>query len=197
VNAVIIRGINDHEIESLAEFAVRESLVLRFIEFMPLDSGRAWQREMVVPGVVILRRLQAYGARTAESARADLVAEHADSAVRAPSTFELQPVSGANKSETAKRWRIGGSQAEIGIIAPVTEPFCGHCNRIRITADGKLRTCLFSVVEHDLRSRLRGGANDEALCDYLHEVVGQKEDRHRIGEPDFKFASRSMSCIGG
>ena len=171
VNAVIIRGINDHEIEALAEFAMRESLVLRFIEFMPLDSGRAWQREMVMPGAEILRRLQA--------------------------RFELLPVATTNKSETAKRWRIGESRGEIGIIAPVTEPFCGHCNRIRLTADGKLRTCLFSVAEHDVRSRLRGAATDEELRDYFREVVGQKEDRHHIGEPDFKFASRSMSCIGG
>jgi len=171
VNAVIIRGINDHEIEALAGFAARESIALRFIEFMPLDSGRAWQREMVLPGREILLRLKAH--------------------------FELVPLSSANKSETAKRWRIGNSAAEIGIIAPVTEPFCGHCNRIRLTADGKLRTCLFSVAEHDLRSRLRGGVHDAALRDYLQEVVGQKEDRHHIGEPDFKFASRSMSCIGG
>jgi len=172
VNAVIIRGINDHEIEALAAFAARESLVLRFIEFMPLDSGRAWQREMVVPGKEILQRLQA-------------------------TTTGLAPVVSDNKSETAKRWRVAGSSAEIGIIAPVSEPFCGHCNRIRLTADGKLRTCLFSTVEHDFRSRLRDAATDEALSDYLHEVVGQKEARHHIGEPDFKFASRSMSCIGG
>ncbi|HEY0552478.1 MAG TPA: GTP 3',8-cyclase MoaA, partial [Verrucomicrobiae bacterium] len=116
VNAVIIRGINDHEIEALAQFAIAESLALRFIEFMPLDSGRAWQRDMVMPGREILGRLQ--------------------------QRFELtQSVSG-NKSETAKRWRLGTS-AEIGIIAPVTEPFCGHCNRLRLTADGKMRTCLF------------------------------------------------------
>ena len=171
VNAVVIRGINDHEIEALAEFAARESLALRFIEFMPLDSGRAWQREMVVPGKEILQRLQA--------------------------RFELSPVTSANKSETAKRWRIGAGGAEIGIIAPVSEPFCGHCNRIRLTADGKLRTCLFSVVEHDLRSRLRGAASDDDLRAVLRTAVGQKEDRHHIGEPDFKFASRSMSCIGG
>ena len=172
INAVVIRGINDHEIEALAAFAVRESLVLRFIEFMPLDSGRAWQKEMVVPGKEILQRLQA-------------------------STANLEPVISANKSETAKRWRVAGSEAEIGIIAPVSEPFCGHCNRIRLTADGKLRTCLFSTVEHDFRSRLRGDADDDALRDYFHEVVAQKEARHHIGEPDFKFASRSMSCIGG
>jgi len=171
VNAVIIRGINDREIETLAEFAVREQVVLRFIEFMPLDSGRAWQREMVVPGSEILRRLQA--------------------------RFELRPVTSSNQSETAKRWKIADSNAEIGIIAPVSEPFCGHCNRLRLTADGKLRTCLFSTIEHDLRGRLRGGASDEDLRDYLHGVVAQKEARHHIGEPDFEFASRSMSCIGG
>ncbi|HTD65928.1 MAG TPA: GTP 3',8-cyclase MoaA, partial [Candidatus Limnocylindria bacterium] len=171
VNAVIIRGVNDHEIEALAEFAVRESIAFRFIEFMPLDSGRAWQRDMVMPGREILKRLQA--------------------------RFELAPVVSSNKSETARRWRIDGNAAEIGIIAPVSEPFCGHCNRIRLTADGKLRTCLFSVMEHDLRSRLRGVATDEQLRDYLGEVVWQKEDRHHIGEPEFKFASRSMSCIGG
>jgi cyclic pyranopterin phosphate synthase len=116
---------------------------------------------------------------------------------RLQSAFDLKPVVGSSKSETAKRWNIGDGGAEIGIIAPVTEPFCGHCNRIRLTADGKLRTCLFSVVEHDFRSRLRDGASEGELCDYLREVVGQKEARHHIGEPDFKFASRSMSCIGG
>ncbi len=171
VNAVVIRGINDHEIESLAEFAMRESLVLRFIEFMPLDSGRAWLREMVLPGREILQRLQ--------------------------QRFQIEPIQSENPSETAKRWRIPGSNAEVGIIASVTEPFCGHCNRVRLTADGKIRTCLFSVVEHDLRSRLRSEASDADVTQYLQGVVLQKEDRHHIGEPEFKPASRSMSCIGG
>ncbi|HMJ88707.1 MAG TPA: GTP 3',8-cyclase MoaA [Candidatus Acidoferrum sp.] len=171
VNAVVIRGINDHEIESLAEFAVRESLALRFIEFMPLDSGRAWLREMVLPGKEIFQRLQ--------------------------QRFQLEPIRSENQSETAKRWRIDGSKAEVGIIASVTEPFCGHCNRVRLTADGKVRTCLFSVIEHDLRSRLRSDASDAEIIAYLESVVWQKEDRHHIGEPEFKPASRSMSCIGG
>ena len=83
------------------------------------------------------------------------------------------------------------------MISPVSEPFCGHCNRIRLTADGKIRTCLFSVVEHDLRSRLRGGDTDEAVADYLESVVLQKEERHHIGEPEFVAPERSMSCIGG
>jgi cyclic pyranopterin phosphate synthase len=83
------------------------------------------------------------------------------------------------------------------LIAPVSEPFCGHCNRVRLTADGKVRTCLFSVTEHDLRSRLRSGESDEALAEWLKGVVWQKEARHHIGEPEFVAPPRSMSCIGG
>lgn len=171
VNAVIIRGVNDHEIESLAEFAEREALTLRFIEFMPLDSGRVWLKEMVMPGQEILRRLQA--------------------------RFNLVPLPARSDSETAKRWTLGPNGAELGIIASVTEPFCGHCNRIRLTADGKIRTCLFSVVEHDLRARLRDGSSDESVVQYIRSVVWKKEERHHIGEPDFQTPSRSMSCIGG
>jgi cyclic pyranopterin phosphate synthase len=92
---------------------------------------------------------------------------------------------------------LSDGRGEIGIIAPVSEPFCGQCNRIRLTADGKIRTCLFSVIEHDLRSRLRGGLSDEGIAEWLEEVVWQKEARHHIGEPGFVPASRSMSCIGG
>jgi cyclic pyranopterin phosphate synthase len=171
VNAVIIRDINDHEIESLAEFARERDLSFRFIEFMPLDSARAWQKEMVVPGREILRRLQA--------------------------RFDLQPVASDNPSSTSKRWKFSDGRGEIGIIAPVSEPFCGHCNRIRMTADGKIRTCLFSVTEHDLRSLLRNGSSETELEAWLRKIVWQKEARHHIGEPDFVPASRSMSCIGG
>jgi cyclic pyranopterin phosphate synthase len=171
VNAVVIRGMNDHEIERLAQFALEHDLIMRFIEFMPLDSARAWLKELVVPGREILERLQ--------------------------KAFELEAVRSANPSETAKRWRIRGSNSEIGIIAPVSEPFCGHCNRLRLTADGKIRTCLFSVSEHDLRPSLRGQASDAAIEEFLRAVVWKKEPRHRIGEPDFVPASRSMSCIGG
>ncbi len=171
VNAVIIRDINDHELEALANFARERDLSFRFIEFMPLDSARAWQKEMVVSGAEILRRLR--------------------------ERFELQPVESNNPSSTSKRWKFSDGGGEIGIIAPVSEPFCGHCNRIRMTADGKIRTCLFSVVEHDLRTRLRDGSSDEDLADWLKSVVWQKEARHHIGEPDFQPASRSMSCIGG
>jgi cyclic pyranopterin phosphate synthase len=171
VNGVIIRGINDHEIGALAGFARERNLSFRFIEFMPLDSARAWQKEMVVSGREILERLRAL--------------------------FDLQPVAPDNPSSTSKRWRFSDGRGEIGIIAPVSEPFCGHCNRIRLTVDGKVRTCLFSVVEHDLRARLRGGSSDEELGAWLKGVVWQKEARHHIGEPDFQPASRSMSCIGG
>ena len=171
VNAVIIRGINDHEIESLAGFAREQKLSIRFIEFMPLDSARAWLRELVVPGREILGRLQA---------------RHA-----------LQPVASANRSETSRRWAFADGRGEIGIIAPVTEPFCGHCNRLRLTADGKIRTCLFSLGECDLKPLLRGGASDEEIAEKLRAIVWQKEERHHIGEPDFVQPARSMSCIGG
>jgi GTP 3',8-cyclase len=181
VNAVIIRGVNDHEIEVLAEFARKENIVFRFIEFMPLDSGRAWQKDLVVPKVEILRRLEKYF-------------QDQSALTSAPS---LWPVKSPNKSETAQRWTFSDGRGEIGIIAPVSEPFCGHCNRLRLTADGKIRTCLFSVVEHDLRALLRSGSDDTAIQKFLKAVVWQKEDRHHIGEPEFEQPQRTMSCIGG
>jgi cyclic pyranopterin phosphate synthase len=171
VNAVVIREINDHEIEALAGFAHERSLNFRFIEFMPLDSARAWQKDMVVAGDEVLQRLR--------------------------KRFDLQPAAPDNPSSTSKRWRFADGRGEIGIIAPVSEPFCGHCNRIRLTADGKIRTCLFSVTEHDLRPLLRGGANDDEISGWLKKVVWQKEARHHIGEPEFIPPPRSMSCIGG
>lgn len=171
VNAVVIRGLNDHELEPLAEFAHRENLSFRFIEFMPLDSKHAWQKDLVVSSREILERLR--------------------------SRFDLQPVSSDNPSETAKRWAFPDGRGEIGIIAPVSEPFCGHCNRIRLTADGKIRTCLFSLGEHDLKPLLRGGADDGQIRQRLREIVMQKEDRHHIGEPEFQQPERTMSCIGG
>src|SRR5882724_4242503 len=104
---------------------------------------------------------------------------------RLQARFDLRPAPAENPSATAKRWVFADGRGEIGIIAPVSEPFCGHCNRIRLTADGKIRTCLFSVAEHDLRSLLRQGATDEVIVDWLKGVVLQKEARHHIGEPDF------------
>lgn len=171
VNAVVIRDINDHEIEALAWFAHERNLSYRFIEFMPLDSAHGWQKDMVIPGREILSRLRA--------------------------RFDLQPVAADNPSSTSKRWAFPDGRGEIGIIAPVSEPFCGHCNRIRLTADGKIRTCLFSVTEHDARPLLRSDAPDGAIGEWLRGVVWQKEERHHIGEPDFVAPPRSMSCIGG
>lgn len=171
VNAVVIRDINLHEVEALAAFAQERNLSLRFIEFMPLDSARAWQKEMVVSGAEILGRLQ--------------------------TRFALRPAATENPSSTSRRWVFADGRGELGIIAPVSEPFCGHCNRIRLTADGKVRTCLFSVTEHDLRSLLRAGASDDAIAEWLRGVVWGKEARHHIGEPDFVAPPRSMSCIGG
>ncbi len=171
VNAVVIRGMNDQEIEPLVEFARARNLSLRFIEFMPLDSARAWLKELVVPGREILQRVAA--------------------------KFTLVPVKSDNAAETARRWTFADGRGELGIIAPVTEPFCGHCNRLRLTADGKVRTCLFSIGEHDLRDLLRGDAADAAIQEHFRALVWKKEERHHIGEPDFVQPARSMSCIGG
>ncbi len=171
VNAVVIRGVNDHEIEALAQFGRDSGLAFRFIEFMPLDSGRVWLKDLVVPGREILQRLQA--------------------------RFSLRRLPPTHTSETSVRWGFADSPAELGIIAPVSEPFCGHCNRLRLTADGQVRTCLFSVHEHDARTHLRSAENDDQLQRWLTSIVLQKEKGHRIGEPDFVPASRSMSCIGG
>ena len=171
VNAVIIRGVNDHEIESLAEFGRDQGVAMRFIEFMPLDSARAWLKELVVPAREILERLEA--------------------------RFSLKPTASLNISETSRRWSFPDGKGEIGLIAPVSEPFCGHCNRLRITADGRLRTCLFSVAEHDFRDQMRAGMTDEALKGWLKSMVLNKEAGHRIGQIDFVPPARSMSCIGG
>lgn len=171
VNAVIIRGVNDHEMVPLARFAHENGLSMRFIEFMPLDSGRLWQKELVVSGAEMLARLR--------------------------EQLSLQPVVPLNPSETAKRWLVEGGPGEIGIIAPVTEPFCGHCNRLRLTADGKIRTCLFSTTEHDLGALLRENVSDEVVAGFFQTAVWQKEARHHIGEAEFIQPSRTMSHIGG
>lgn len=171
VNAVIIKGINEHEIEKLCQYALDEQIRLRFIEFMPLDSGKAWQKNRVFPGKEILARLQ--------------------------KIFDLSPVANSHDSETAQRWRINGGDGEVGIIAPVTEPFCGHCNRMRLTADGQIRTCLFSLREHDLKPLLRGDATDDEIAGRLQTIVRGKEAGHKIGREDFAQPPRTMSSIGG
>jgi cyclic pyranopterin phosphate synthase len=171
INAVLVRGINDDEVEAFAGFARERGVIMRFIEFMPLDADRHWNRALVVPAAEIHKRIHA---------RWPLV--------QIPH----------ERSETARRYRFAdGAPGEIGLIAPVTQPFCGHCSRIRLTADGKVRTCLFSKEDHDLRGLLREGASDEDLVTYICSVVVEKEEGHRINAVDFVPPSRTMVFIGG
>ena len=172
VNAVVVRGRNDDEIIELAELARERGLSMRFIEYMPLDSARNWDLAQVVPGAEIIERIS----------------------TRYPLELERKP----RGSETSKNYRFSdGAPGEIGIIAPVTQPFCGACSRIRLTADGQIRTCLFSTTEHDLRTQLRDGSSEEAISEFVRSVVNRKEARHLISEEGFQPASRSMSFIGG
>ena len=172
VNAVIVRGHNEGEVADMAAFAREHAVTMRFIEYMPLDSGHGWSREMVVSGAEIRERVN--------------------------ERFLLVARRGERGSDTATRYRFAdGAPGEIGIIAPVTEPFCGACSRVRLTADGQIRTCLFSKVEHSLRDVLRGGAAREEIADYIRSVVNQKEPRHYINETFFEQPARTMSLIGG
>ncbi len=172
VNVVVVRGHNDVEVADFAGFAREQDISMRFIEFMPLDSGHDWSREMVFSGREI---------RAAIEAR-----------------FPLTPVPVARGSETSARFRFAdGAPGEIGIIAPVTEPFCGACSRIRLTADGQIRTCLFSTVEHSLRDVMRSRASRAEIIEYIESVVLKKEPRHFINDPDFLQPARTMSFIGG
>jgi GTP 3',8-cyclase len=169
---VVIRGINETEVVDLAAFAREQNLVARFIEYMPLDGPGEWQREKVVSGREIYERINA--------------------------RFPLMPLAANHKSETAVRYGFSdGAQGEIGIIAPVTEPFCGACSRIRLTADGQIRTCLFSLGEHNLRDLMRSGATRADIADFIISAVLKKEPGHRINESDFIQPERTMSCIGG
>jgi cyclic pyranopterin phosphate synthase len=170
VNCVLMRGFNEDQIIPFGMFAREEGVTVRFIEFMPLEEGRTWAPDTVVTLDEILARMAEY--------RPLVEIPHA-------------------RSETARRYRFDDGIGEIGIIAPVSHPFCGHCSRIRITSDGKIRTCLFSVWDHDLHAQMRQGATDEELEDFIRGVVQKKEERHHIGEPDFVPASRTMVHIGG
>ena len=171
VNCVLLRGFNDGQIEQFAEFSRREGVIVRFIEFMPLEEDRTWKPETVVPMDEIVGRLNAYRP-----------------------VVELPPNSA---SETAKRFTFDDGVGEIGIIAPVSRPFCGHCSRVRLTSDGKIRTCLFSQSDHDLVGEMVRGGTDAELSAYIRNVVMRKEARHHIGEPEFEKPSRSMVHIGG
>jgi|SRR5437868_5980869 GTP 3',8-cyclase len=170
VNCVLMRGFNEDQIIPFGMFAREEDVTVRFIEFMPLEEGRTWAPSTVVTLDEILARMAEY--------RPLVEIPHA-------------------RSETARRYRFDDGVGEIGIIAPVSHPFCGHCSRIRITSDGKIRTCLFSVWDHDLHALMRRGAGDDQLAEFIRGVVIKKEERHHIGEPDFVPASRTMVHIGG
>lgn len=172
INAVVVRGRNEHELVDFARFARDNNVQMRFIEFMPLDSGHEWSREMVVPGREIFESINA--------------------------VYPLKLTERSRGSETAWKYEfVDGAPGGIGIIAPVTEMFCGACSRIRLTADGQIRTCLFSTTEHNLRDHLRGGATRNELAEYIRQITLKKEPSHRINEKGFVPASRSMSFIGG
>jgi cyclic pyranopterin phosphate synthase len=170
VNCVLMRGFNEDQVVPFGIFAREEGVVVRFIEFMPLEEDRVWSPEVVVRLDEILQRMAEY--RTL---------------VEIPH----------ERSETARRYMFDDGVGEIGIIAPVSHPFCGHCSRIRITSDGKIRTCLFSAWDHDLHELMGRGASDSQLVDFIRSVVDRKEARHHIGEPDFVPPSRTMVHIGG
>jgi len=171
VNCVLLRGFNEDQIVPFAKFARDEGVIVRFIEFMPLEEDRLWTPASVIPVRELLARL---------------------------STFRpVRPLEANAPSETAQRYTFDDGIGEIGIIAPVSQAFCGHCSRIRLTSDGKIRTCLFSQFDHDLYGRMRRGATDEQMAAFIRATVEQKEARHHIGEPDFLKPSRSMVHIGG
>ena len=172
INAVIVRGRNDDEVVDFARFARENDLSFRFIEFMPLDSGHDWSRDLVVGGREIRDTIDA--------------------------VFPLRLKETSRGSSTAWKYEFAdGFPGEIGIIAPVTEMFCGACSRIRLTADGQIRTCLFSTVEYDLRGLIRKEANHEEIVAFIEEAVLKKEPSHRINDAAFVQPMRTMSFIGG
>lgn len=172
VNAVIVRGRNDDELVDFARFAREQAISFRFIEYMPLDSGHDWSRDLVVSGREIRDAINA--------------------------VYPLKLKKPTRGSETAWKYAFAdGSPGEIGIIAPVTEMFCGQCSRIRLTADGQVRTCLFSTCEHNLRDLVRSGGSDAEIAKFIEAAVLQKEARHHINDTDFVKPERTMSFIGG
>ena len=172
INAVLVRGRNDDEIVDFARFAREYDVSMRFIEFMPLDSGHEWSREMVVPGKEIRDVINV--------------------------VHPLRLKDKSRGSETSWKYEFAdGAPGEIGIIAPVTEMFCGACSRIRLTADGQIRTCLFSTTEHNLRNFVRNGASRAEIVGFIEDAVMKKEPRHYINDAEFVQPSRTMSFIGG
>jgi cyclic pyranopterin phosphate synthase len=171
VNCVLLRGFNDKQIIPFARFSRDEGVIVRFIEFMPLEEDRLWTPDVVVPLTEVVATLS--------------------------SLRPLVPLAATNPSETARRYTFDDGIGEIGIIAPVSQAFCGACSRIRLTSDGKIRTCLFSHFDHDLYGVLARGGSDDDLAAFIQKTVAVKEARHHIGEPGFLKPSRSMVHIGG
>jgi cyclic pyranopterin phosphate synthase len=170
VNAVAMRGFTEEEALPFAEFARSTAFQVRFIEFMPLDGDRSWERDSVLTGAEVRAIID-----------------------RVHPLVELP----RERSATARLYRFADGRGEIGFINPVSEPFCGDCNRIRLTAEGKLRTCLFSVGETDLRDPMRAGASDDELEHIVRDAVWRKELKHHVGEEGFRPPPRTMSAIGG
>jgi cyclic pyranopterin phosphate synthase len=171
INAVLMRGFNEDEAVPLARWARDEGYELRFIEWMPLDFQHTWSREKLVPAAEILAQIHA--------------------------AFPLEVAPGNDPSAPATLYRYLDGRGRVGVIASVTRPFCGHCDRIRLTADGQVRTCLFALKEYDFRKAMRGGADDAAIADLLRAAVWRKEPGHLINSPFFEQPARGMSAIGG
>ncbi|MGA7524799.1 MAG: GTP 3',8-cyclase MoaA [Acidobacteriaceae bacterium] len=171
VNCVLLRGFNEDQIVPFAQFSRDENVIVRFIEFMPLEEDRLWTPQSVVSLKEIVAALESFR--------------------------PVRRLTPNAASETAVRYTFDDGVGEMGIIAPVTQAFCGHCSRVRLTSDGKIRTCLFSQSDHDLYGMMRQGGSDEAMAAFIRRTVDQKEARHHIGEPGFLKPSRSMVHIGG
>ncbi len=171
VNCVLLRGFNEDQIVPFAHFSRDEGVIVRFIEFMPLEEDRLWTPEVVVPLDEVVSKLNSFR--------------------------PLVPLPANSPGETARRYTFDDGIGEIGVIAPVSQAFCGACSRIRLTSDGKIRTCLFSHFDHDLYGVLARGGSDEDLAEFIQKTVETKEARHHIGEPGFLKPSRSMVHIGG
>jgi cyclic pyranopterin phosphate synthase len=170
INCVVIGGTNDGEIVDFARWSRETGRVVRFIEYMPLDAQRAWERAKVVPSARILEAVDA--------------------------TFPIEPIGPDHEPATSYRF-TDGAPGGIGVIASVTEPFCDSCNRLRLTAEGEVRACLFALEETDLRGPMRSGASDRELEALIRDNVRRKWSGHRINHPDFVRPDRSMSAIGG
>jgi GTP 3',8-cyclase len=170
VNVVALRDFTEDEVLRFAEFARRHPYEVRFIEFMPLDADHAWTRDRVLPNAEIVAMIDA--------------------------VYPLEAV-GRERHGTARRYRFADGNGSMGFISPVSEPFCGDCNRIRLTAEGELRTCLFSLTETDLRGPLRAGATDAELEAIVRDAVWRKELKHHVNDPGFVQPARTMSRIGG